>query len=42
MSPPRAFAQVRGDMLHRWYGGPDISDAAVLAREPIPLASLRR
>jgi hypothetical protein len=42
MSPPRAFAQVRGDMLHRWYGGPDISDAAVLACEPIPLASLRR
>jgi len=34
--------QVRGDMLHLRYGGPDISDDAVLACEPIPLASLRR
>ena len=42
VTPPRAFAQVRVDMLHLRYGGPDISDDAVLACEPIPLASLRR
>jgi hypothetical protein len=27
-------------MLHLWYGGPDNADDAVLACEPIPLASL--
>ena len=39
--PPQARAQVRGQMLHLWYGGPDIS-ASVLACEPIPLSDLQR
>jgi hypothetical protein len=42
VTPPRPHAQVRGEMLHLWYGGPDIGDDAVLACEPIPLASLQR
>jgi hypothetical protein len=41
VSPPRAYAQVRGEMLHLRYGGPDIGDDAVLACEPIPLASMQ-
>jgi hypothetical protein len=41
-TPPRAYAQVRGRMLHLWYGGPDVDSAAVLACEPIPLAHLQR
>jgi hypothetical protein len=40
-SPPKPYGQIRGEMLHLWYGGPDISDDPVLACEPIPLASLR-
>jgi hypothetical protein len=36
---PDARAQVRGSMLHLWYGG---ADDAVLACEPIPLASFAR
>jgi hypothetical protein len=41
-TPPRAYAQVRGRTLHLWYGGPDISSNAVLARVPIPLGPLER
>ena len=41
LRPPRPYGQVRGERLHLWYGGPDISDDPVLACEPIPLASLR-
>jgi hypothetical protein len=40
--PPRPFAQVRGQMLHLWYGGPEMSDPVVLACEPIPLGQIRR
>jgi hypothetical protein len=40
--PPRQYAEVRGQMLHLWYGGPDINAAAVLACEPIPLGDLHR
>lgn len=40
--PPKPYGQIRGEMLHLWYGGPDISDEQVLACEPIPLASLQR
>lgn len=39
--PPRPYAQIRGEMLHLWYGGPEITDEPVLACEPIPLASLQ-
>jgi hypothetical protein len=38
--PPWAFAEVRGAMLHLWYGGPDAGDEPALSCEPIPLASL--
>jgi hypothetical protein len=37
--PPQPRAQVRGQMLHMWYGGPDIS-APVLVCEPVPLSDL--
>jgi hypothetical protein len=39
--PPKPHGQIRGEMLHLWYGGPDTSDDPVLACEPIPLASLQ-
>ncbi len=39
--PPKPYWQVRGEMIHLWYGGTDISDDPVLACEPIPLASLQ-
>jgi hypothetical protein len=39
--PPSPHAQIRGEMLHLWYGGPDINDEPVLACEPIALANLR-
>ncbi len=39
-SPPRPFAQVRGGLLHLWYGWPDISSPVILACEPIPLAQI--
>ena len=39
---PRAHAQVRGQTLHLWYGGPHIRSDAALACEPIPLARLQR
>jgi hypothetical protein len=39
--PPSPHAQIRGDMLHLWYGSPEITDEPVLACEPIPLTSLR-
>jgi hypothetical protein len=41
VTPPKPYAQIRGEMLHLWYGGPDIEDAAVLSCEPIPLTSLQ-
>jgi hypothetical protein len=41
-TPPQAHAQVRGQTLHLWYGGSEISSDAVLACEPIPLAHLQR
>ncbi len=41
-TPPRAYAQVRGLMLHLWYGGSEITSDVVLACEPIALASLYR
>jgi hypothetical protein len=40
-TPPRPYAQVHEQMLYLWYGGPDLSKAAVLACEPIPVADLR-
>ena len=40
-TPPRAYAQVRGAMLHLWYGGADIGGEVVLACEPVSLAQLR-
>jgi hypothetical protein len=40
-APPGAHAQVRDQILHLWYGGPDIDSGAVLACEPIPLADLQ-
>jgi hypothetical protein len=39
--PPRPFAEVRGEILHLWYGDRDRTDRLLLACEPIPLASLR-
>jgi hypothetical protein len=41
-SMPTPFAQVRGGLLHLWYGGPDIDSPVVLACEPVPLAELSR
>jgi len=41
-TPPRRFAEVRGQVLHLWYGGPDITSPAVLACEPTPLAQIQR
>jgi hypothetical protein len=40
-TPPRAYAQVRGAVLHLWYGGAGIGDEVVLACEPISLAEIR-
>lgn len=40
-TPPRAYAQIRGPLLHLWYGGPDADGTVVLACEPIPLTSLQ-
>ena len=39
--PPWPFAEIRGEMLHLWYGGPDSGDEPVLACAPIPLTSVR-
>jgi hypothetical protein len=39
--PPKPHGQVRGEMLHFWYGGEDVSDEPVLVCEPIPLVSLQ-
>jgi hypothetical protein len=41
-TPPRPFAEVRGQVLHLWYGGPDAISPVVLACEPIPLAQIQR
>jgi hypothetical protein len=41
-TPPRPFAQVRGQVLCAWYGGPDITSPVVLACAPIPLAQIKR
>jgi hypothetical protein len=40
--PPWPFAEVRGETLHLWYGGPKAGDEPLLACEPVPLASLHR
>jgi hypothetical protein len=40
-TPPKAYAQVRGAVLHLWYGGANITDEVVLACEPISLADVR-
>jgi hypothetical protein len=40
-SQPKPYAQVRGSMLHLWYGGTDIASEVVLACEPISIAQLR-
>jgi hypothetical protein len=40
-TPPRPFAEIRGPLLHLWYGGPDITSPVILACEPIPLAQIR-
>lgn len=41
-TPPQAYAQIHGSMLHLWYGGPDPDRDVVLACEPIPLTRLQR
>jgi len=41
-TPPRPFAEVRGQALHLWYGGPDITSPVVLACESIPLVQIQR
>lgn len=38
--PLHAYARVRDQALHFWYGGPDVDSGVVLACEPIPLADL--
>jgi hypothetical protein len=40
--PPRPFAQVRGQAIHLWYCGPDITSPAVLAYESILLVQIQR
>jgi len=40
--PPRSYALFRDQLLHLWYGGPDIDGPVVLACEPIPLAQIQR
>jgi hypothetical protein len=39
--PPRPYAQVRGELVHLWYGVDDIGGEVVLACEPVSLAQLR-
>jgi len=41
-TPPRPFAQVRGKVLHAWYGGPDITSPVILACAPLSLAQIER
>ena len=41
-TPPLPRAEVRGQMLRLWYGGPDINAGEVVACEPIALADLQR
>ncbi len=41
-TPPRPFAEVRGGVLHLWYGESDVAGPVVLACEPIPLAQILR
>jgi hypothetical protein len=41
-TPLRPFAQVRGQTLHLWYCGPDITSPAVLAYESILLVQIQR
>lgn len=38
--PPHAYARLRDQALHFWYGGPDVDSGVVLACEPIPLDDL--
>jgi len=39
-SPPRPHAEVRGALLHLWYGESEIDGEVVLVCEPIPVAQL--
>ncbi len=39
-TPPWPYARVRDRILYLWYGGPDHSEAAGLACEPVPVADL--
>jgi hypothetical protein len=39
---PRPFAEIRGQALHLWYGGPDITSPVVLACQPISLAQIQQ
>jgi len=39
---PRAFAEVRGGVLHTWYGESDIGGTVVLACEPIPIVEIQQ
>jgi len=41
-TPPRPYAETKGQALHMWYGGPDISSPVILACEPLPLADIER
>lgn len=41
-TPPRAFAEVRGGLLHLWYGESDLTSPVVLACRPIPLGLSER
>jgi hypothetical protein len=41
-APPRACAEIRGPLLHLWYGQPGTGGHVDLACEPIPLAAIHR
>jgi hypothetical protein len=41
-TPPRAFAEVRGSVLHLWYGETDHTSPVVLVCESIPLVQIQR
>jgi spore coat protein CotH len=41
-TPPQACAEIRGTLLHLWYGQAGTSGHVDLACEPIPLASIQR
>jgi hypothetical protein len=41
-TPPQACAEIRGPLLHLWYGQPSASGHVDLECEPIPLAIIQR